>query len=84
MHYPISMISIPVSNTYTAHVRLNRVEIFCLLTTCWLDEIYPETEMLSLQKPYTEWINECFGGGARDPKVESWLVRKEPWDRSCC
>ena len=73
MHYPISMISIPVSNTYTAHVRLNRAEIFYLLTMCSLDEIYPEN-----------WDNECFGGGARDPKVESWLVRKEPWDRSCC
>ena len=73
MHYPISMISIPVSNTYTAHVRLNRVEIFYLLST-----------LLSLQNRNPEWINECFGGGARDPKVESWLVRKEPWDRSCC
>ena len=65
MHYPISMISIPVSNTYTAHVRLNRVEIFYLLTTCWLDEIYPETDLMSV-----------LGAGHVTPKSKAdWFER---------
>ena len=59
------MISIPVSNTYTAHVRLNRVEIFYLLPTCSLDEISPETAIMSV-----------LGAGHVTPKSKAdWFER---------
>ena len=65
MPYPISIISTPVSNTYTAHVRLNRVEIFYLLTMCSLDEIYPETDLMSV-----------LGAGHVTPKSKAdWFAR---------
>jgi hypothetical protein len=92
MHYPISMISIPVSNTYTAHVRLNRVEIFYLLSTCSSDEIYPETGLMSVlgaghvtPKSKADWFERNHGIDlvARQPNRTTPLAENSNMPKLC-